>query len=54
MADGGGEKARATVIVQDNIRDASLNETNCQLGIWSQTEVSNHILRKKYVGGHNL
>ena len=40
------KKATATVIVQDDIRDALLNETNCRLGIWSWAEISKHILRK--------
>ena len=31
MSDGGRKKATATVIVQDNIRDALLNETNVNL-----------------------
>lgn len=31
MSDGGRKKATATVRVQDNIRDALLNETNVNL-----------------------
>ena len=38
MSDGGRKKATATVIVQDNIRDALLNETNVNLvfGLWQK------------------
>ena len=42
----GRQKATAAVTVQDSIRGALLNKVAYQLGIYSLTEISKHILRK--------